>query len=521
MEDSGDGGLFISLARIISGTRSARSICADTSALLASSPGYRRCSVIMERAEGVFAVAAASRPDGTTVLESLLERCTGPSVPFIGEILGKKIPVITGPLPEGMGLSAASQKAVVGPLICRGKGVGIIIVEADNPGERDLKTIEAVSRFVSIGIENQVLTTDSVETRLQLVHELETFQLMYEIGKEILSNHKTEEIVGTVIQMIRRVVPCDGVSAALFDKAGGMFTVRASWGTGLDRGQEIGREETPFYHVMESGRPFYQHDITLDFRDYPRLQEWAAEKNVFSYFCLPLNVKGDSWGILVLSSMRPVWFTKTHMSAAEKITTQVGIALENALLLHNVEELFLGTVKSLVAAIDAKSKWTKGHSLRVAEYALRFAEKIGFDKNGIERLELAALLHDIGKIGTYESILDKPGPLTPEEREMIRKHPSQGAEIISPLKTLNDLIPAIRHHHERYDGAGYPDGLAGEDIPHEARVLALADSYDAMLSDRPYRRGLSPDAAVSELRNGAGTQFDPSLAALFIDMVSE
>jgi putative nucleotidyltransferase with HDIG domain len=134
---------------------------------------------------------------------------------------------------------------------------------------------------------------------------------------------------------------------------------------------------------------------------------------------------------------------------------------------------------------------------------------------------LAAILHDIGKIGTYEAILDKPGELTAEEIKMIRRHPAQGADILSPLRAMREIIPIIKHHHERYDGSGYPDGLAGDEIPFEARILAIADVYAAMRSDRPYRARLTHKAAVKELKGGAGTQFDPMLVDLFLDILSE
>ncbi|OGW20129.1 MAG: hypothetical protein A2077_00870 [Nitrospirae bacterium GWC2_46_6] len=189
--------------------------------------------------------------------------------------------------------------------------------------------------------------------------------------------------------------------------------------------------------------------------------------------------------------------------------------------MEDLEEVFMGTIKSLIAAIDAKSQWTKGHSDRVVNYSYKIGEKLRLNKDTMERLQLAAILHDVGKIGTYEAVLDKAGKLTPEEMEMIRKHPAQGAEILMPLKGLRNIIPIMKHHHERYDGTGYPDGLAGDDIPLEARILALADVYDAMKSDRPYREGLTKEAAMEELKNGAGTQFDPALVRVFTDILNQ
>jgi putative nucleotidyltransferase with HDIG domain len=468
-----------------------------------------------------FSIVAISGIDRDSALEFLHVRCTEDGISFIKNFLKNKDTVAVCGMPEGLGVSSSKAKVIVSPIISKGRGVGVLIAESDSFNDADVQLVDAIVRYTSVGIENQTLYREGMEKHVKLVHEIETLQIMHEIGKEILSNLKTENIVETVVQMIRRIIPCDGATIALFDGSKNVFEVITSWGTGMDKGKEIGRYDTPFFTILESRKPFYQHDITLDFREYPKQADWVGEKNVFSYFCAPLGVKGDFFGVLILSSVRPAWFTNVHITTAEKIATQVGIALENAQLLEDIEEIFLGTVKSLVSAIDAKSKWTKGHSERVANYAVRLAERLGLKRDGIEKLQLAAILHDIGKIGTYEAILDKPGGLTSEEVDMIRKHPSQGTDILIPLKSLRDIIPVMKHHHERYDGSGYPDGIAGDDIPLEARILAVADVYDAITTDRPYRIAITPEAAIEELRKGAGTQFDPTLVRLFIDILNQ
>lgn len=183
---------------------------------------------------------------------------------------------------------------------------------------------------------------------------------------------------------------------------------------------------------------------------------------------------------------------------------------------NELEDLYQGLIRVLVNVIDAKSTWTKGHSDRVVEYAVWLAGSAGLDEGGIRRLKLAALLHDIGKIGTYDSLLDKPGALSEAEYEIIRQHPGKGVQILSDIHQFSDLLPIIRHHHERFDGAGYPDGLAGEEIPLLARILCIADAYDAMTDDRPYRPAPGETFAVSELKRCAGTQFDPHLVDAFL-----
>ncbi len=186
-------------------------------------------------------------------------------------------------------------------------------------------------------------------------------------------------------------------------------------------------------------------------------------------------------------------------------------------LLHaDFEELFLGTVKVLSNALDAKSKWTAGHAERVTKYAVAIGKEMGLEEKSLKELEIAGLLHDIGKMETYIDLLDKKGELTVEEIELIRHHPVKGAEILSPIKQLKDVILAVKNHHEFYDGTGYPDGLKGVEIPFYARILTVADSVDAMSSDRPYRKSKAKNEIIAELTRGSGKQFDPEIVQVFL-----
>jgi len=186
-----------------------------------------------------------------------------------------------------------------------------------------------------------------------------------------------------------------------------------------------------------------------------------------------------------------------------------------------LEDLFIRLVIVMVNALDAKSPWTKGHSERVTNYALEIAGEMGAKDEDIEQLRLCGLLHDIGKIGIYDDVLDKPGKLTDKEFELVKMHPAKGAEILKPIKQLNKILPGILYHHERYDGKGYPEGLMGEDIPLCARILCIADSYDSMTADRPYRPAPGEEYAISELKRCSGTQFDPLIVKAFLKVLSK
>ncbi len=186
-----------------------------------------------------------------------------------------------------------------------------------------------------------------------------------------------------------------------------------------------------------------------------------------------------------------------------------------------LEDLFIKLITVIINALDAKSSWTKGHSENVAKYAEQIAKEMGIDEDGIKNIRLAGLLHDIGKIGTYDYLLDKPTKLTGEEFEIVKKHPAQGAKILEGIEQLKAEIPLIRHHHERVDGKGYLNGLKGEKIPLGARILHVADSYDAMMSDRPYRPPMGTKYAISELEKHKGTQFDPQVVDAFLRVLKK
>ena len=181
-------------------------------------------------------------------------------------------------------------------------------------------------------------------------------------------------------------------------------------------------------------------------------------------------------------------------------------------------EINLGLLETLGAIIDAYDVYTYGHSTQVATYAAAIVERLDLPPDEQARVVKAALIHDLGKVGIMDSIISKPGPLTDEEYNILKRHPVIGAEIINRMKGFQDLVPLVRHHHERWDGRGYPDGLEKDEIPIGARVLAMADSLDAMLSDRPYRPTRSMKEVVEEVTSCTGTQFDPVVVEAFFDV---
>jgi HD-GYP domain-containing protein (c-di-GMP phosphodiesterase class II) len=190
-------------------------------------------------------------------------------------------------------------------------------------------------------------------------------------------------------------------------------------------------------------------------------------------------------------------------------------------VLESLQETYLATMKSLATVIEAKDLTTRGHLDRTVSYGLALARRIEPGLAETPTLGYGFFLHDIGKVGIPETILCKAGPLSVDEWTVMRNHPIIGAQIVSPIAFLADAVDLIRHHHERFDGSGYPDGLAGDAIPLAARIFAVADSFDAMTSDRPYRGAIGLEPALEEIRAGSGTQFDPEVVHVFIGMVEQ
>lgn len=197
------------------------------------------------------------------------------------------------------------------------------------------------------------------------------------------------------------------------------------------------------------------------------------------------------------------------------------LASSKVQILSDLSELFYKTIKSISSALDAKDRYTHGHSMRVTLYSLALAKKMDLPENLLEEIETAGLLHDIGKIAIPERILLKPGKLTEEEYEIIKSHPELGEKLVAGIEKLKLVSNWLKYHHERYDGKGYPEGLSGEHIPISSRIIAIADTYDAMTSDRAYRSALPHQVAMDEIRACAGSQFDPKLAEMFLFLNDE
>ena len=232
----------------------------------------------------------------------------------------------------------------------------------------------------------------------------------------------------------------------------------------------------------------------------------------------PVSRDGKVIGLLIAGEKQGQDTTASNvdLKLLGATASHMSIFLENAALYDDLNAMFLGTLEALTASIDAKDTYTCGHSQRVAHLTQQLAQAMGLDEHTVSRMHIAGVVHDVGKIGVPESVLSKPGRLTEEEFAWMRQHPEIGYGILKDIPQLRDILPGVLHHHERWDGQGYPEGLCEDRIPKIARMIALADAFDAMSSTRTYRPALSRAEVLQEIMECAGTQFDPELAPVFV-----
>jgi putative nucleotidyltransferase with HDIG domain len=430
----------------------------------------------------------------------------GSAAPLWGDGSG---PVVVIPL--------FGKEGTLGVLLCVYKDGGSVYT--DGLGERDTEVFTGVSHQISTALEVARLYKDSIDKTMDLSRKVEVIQAMHAIDMSILSIRDQRDILETAARMVGKLMFCDRATIALVDRERGGFVYAAGYGlASLKKEAFVKFEETTVTEVVASGRPQYTANLK-EVKEVRALERLLVEEGFLSHIRAPLTLRGEVIGVLNVGAKRTAAFNSDDLSTIENLASQISVALDNSRLLSDLKELFIGTVKTLSKAIDAKSPWTSGHSERVTEIAIGIGAEMGLEEDELKDLELAGLLHDIGKLGTYEYILDKPGRLNEEELKIIRLHPAKGAEILAPIKELKKIVPVIRHHHEYYDGTGYPDGFKGEMIPFASRILTVADTVDAMGADRPYRKGRTTDEIVAELKRCSGTQFDPGIVDAYLKVL--
>lgn len=346
------------------------------------------------------------------------------------------------------------------------------------------------------------------ETVRELARTYEDLVSLYDLSTVIGIERSVDKTCAQIAERVLQALQVTSVSITLVDPETGKLGLRAA----VLGPQEI--EEGIISEVIKSGEAIIVNDV----RSHPSFQGAGLLHPVRSVICAPMRSRGKVIGTInVADKLSGEDFFAGDLKLLSIIASLAGASIENVQLFRDLEFVIHTVVKTLAAVVDAKSPWTAEESARASEYAVAIAQELGLDPDFIYRLKLAALLHDIGKIGIAETVLDKPTTLTDEEWEIIKGHPIKGAELMSHMSRLGkDIVAGIRYHHERYDGHGYPNGLSGREIPLVARILAVADAFAAMTADRPYREALSEEEALREIESSAGTQFDPRVVEAFV-----
>jgi putative nucleotidyltransferase with HDIG domain len=369
-------------------------------------------------------------------------------------------------------------------------------------------------------VESRTLKYKEIAHRLILINQL---------SKKMRTTFDLSELLNRMLEELKLVVGADIGSLLLLEEADHTI-VKAAVGPNKEKvvglKNDIDQNRISNY-VIKTKKPVLVADLWQDRRFLDAADQ--QRPNCDSNMSVPLLVKDKVIGAINFGAAKEhKVFSKEDLDFVNTIACQIAVAIENARLYtelsvsyDQLSNSYMLTIKALTKAIDVKDHYTFGHSERVTNYSLTIAEKLNFSQDELHKLRRACVLHDVGKIGISETILNKPGGLTNEEFAAIKKHPAKGAEIIEGIPFLEDIIRVVYHHHERFDGKGYPDGVAGETIPLGARIMAVADTYDAMTSNRPYRKRLDKRVAFDEIRNCAGSQFDPDVVSAFIEAFQE
>jgi putative nucleotidyltransferase with HDIG domain len=344
--------------------------------------------------------------------------------------------------------------------------------------------------------------------------QMSSLKVVNEIDRAILSAWEIGKIVDVLSQRLGELIPHDLVSVNLFDSSVPLTALTYIYSPGPDSPRQTETVDATAQEMSELVSDS-QVSILNGTKQLPSYLKPLRSRGMRYFLRVPIVLEGHPAAIFTLGhAFSSVW-TDEDMGHARQLADQVAVALSNSRLVSELQQLHWGTLTALARAIDAKSPWTLGHSERVTNGAIKIAEAMGLPPKELDIMRRGGLLHDIGKIGTPADILDKPGKLTEEELRVMRDHVNIGARILQPIPRLADSMSIVLQHHEWVNGGGYPKGLAGEEITLHARIFAVADCFDALISDRPYRPGMPIKRVMQILQEGAGKQFDPRVLDVF------
>jgi len=374
-------------------------------------------------------------------------------------------------------------------------------------------TPEELRSAVAEALEKTRLLSENIRMRALLP--------LFEVSKKIISEVDPKKLVKLIVDIAIKETRADKVCLSLIDDLAGRLKVGECIGLSHDFACyfEDKYSETISKFIFKNKKSF----LIAPGLEIPKEIEKIKElMGISSGILMPLTIRGDIIGLLCLSrTVSKLPFTPSEVELVSVLCGQAAAAIENARLYKKLEESYLSMMVTLSCVVEARDLYTDKHMKDIAEYSVAIANKLGLPDSDIENIRKAALLHDLGKISVPDHILMKASKLSEEEMDIIKKHPVNGAKIIEPIEPLKHAKEIIKYHQECFDGSGYPEGLKEEDIPLGARIIAVADAFGAMTTDRPYRKALTVEEAVKELKKGAGTQFDPHLVEIFMSILEE
>ncbi|MFB0527823.1 MAG: HD domain-containing phosphohydrolase [bacterium] len=433
-------------------------------------------------------------------------------------------PIFLDEISKAVGCTVVNALCV--PLKRKGETLGVLEVfnkkisgKELEEGGKDVAPFTAEDQKLIISLSNEIIMV--IENAMlfnQLERRVVELDNLLKATEAIASAMQLDPLLDMIMELGMKVLDAEGCSVLLVDEKEKKLQFVAASGAKKEEVKKLSLDmgEGVAGWVAQNDQPLLIEDVSQDARFSKKVDETLGQETK-SLICVPLKVKERTIGVMeVMNKRGDRTFTERDMVLFKPLSAQAAVAIERARLYEDLEDMYISTVKSLAAAIDAKDPYTRGHSERVTRFSVLIAKELSLDDKTQSEVQLCALLHDVGKIGVPISVLRKKDKLTDEDWKFIRRHPVLGAEIISPITQLKELVTSIRHHHERYDGKGYPDNLKGEDIPLISRILAVADTFDALTSERPYRNGLSDKAAVEEMEVVKGTQLDPGCVDAFI-----
>lgn len=380
--------------------------------------------------------------------------------------------------------------------------------------KNDIENLKLANNIIIEAIGSMIVCVSNIYKKRDFAR-LETI-MMY--GKKMIKIHNLDRLCDLILEAAVRESGSDRASLMLLEKDGYMYIKsfigmpkRIAQRTKVKIGSGIAGM------VAKTGEPII---ISKGYKISGNVMRSMRGLKLKSALSIPIMSDSTVQGVLNLGKHKNRHlFDKDDAELLMILAYEAGTAISNCRLFQEMHELYEGSIVSLAAAIDARDHYTHGHSSRVTGIAVSIGRLLKLPSDVIDKIRLASMLHDIGKIGVPDSILLKPGKLTKKEFEVIKKHPIYAVNILKHLPRLKDIVPIVYHEHEHYDGTGYVEGLKADAIPIESRIIAVADAYEAMTSNRPYRKAMSKEKSIKELKRNSGTQFDPIIVRTFIKLI--